>query len=187
MLIQDLSPEQRPRERLLAGRGEELADAELLALLWGSGQRGKSAVDLAQGALAQSGGLNGLLGLGLQDWIALPGLGPARACQLWAAAELARRGNRSSERPRLSSPRAAAAPTCCPAAKAGPRSASASSPSMPRPNCWRSASLARAPPQPPSSAPGNSSGKPYASAPPRPWPSTITPAGIPAPAPRTPS
>lgn len=109
MLMQDLSPDQRPRERLLAGRGDELADAELLALLWGSGQRGKSAVDLAQGALAQSGGLNGLLGLGLQDWIALPGLGPARACQLWATVELARRGNRSSERPRLSSPRAAGA------------------------------------------------------------------------------
>jgi DNA repair protein RadC len=97
MRILDLSPDQRPRERLLAGQGESLADADLLALLWGTGRRGQSAVELAQG----------LLGLGLNDWLEQPGLGPAKAGQLWAALELTRRGHRSTERLRITSPRAA--------------------------------------------------------------------------------
>lgn len=107
MRILDLSPDQRPRERLLAGHGETLADADLLALLWGSGRQGQSAVELAQTLLARTGGLAGLLGLGLQDWLDQPGLGPAKAGQLWAALELARRSQRRTERPRITSPRAA--------------------------------------------------------------------------------
>jgi DNA repair protein RadC len=109
MRMAELSPEQRPRERLLAGQGEALGDADLLALLWGSGTRGRSAVDLAQAMLSSSGGLAGLLGLGLMDWVAFAGIGPAKASQLWAALELARRAGRGPERPRLASPQAAAA------------------------------------------------------------------------------
>jgi DNA repair protein RadC len=108
MRICDLSPEQRPRERLRAGAGGELGDADLLALLWGSGMRGRGAVDLAQAILGQAGGLTGLLGLGLADWTGFPGIGPAKAGQLWAALELNRRAGRGPEPPRLASPRAAA-------------------------------------------------------------------------------
>ena len=107
MRILDLSPDQRPRERLLAGLGETLADAELLARLGGTGRRGQSAVELAQSVLGRTGGLAGLLALGLSDWLEQPGLGPAKAGQLWAALELMRRGQRSAERPRITSPRAA--------------------------------------------------------------------------------
>ena len=107
MRILDLSPDQRPRERLLAGLGEGLADAELLALLWGTGRRGQSVVELAQSALGHTGGLAGLLALVLNDWLEQPGLGPAKAGQLWAALELVRRGQRGAERPRITSPRAA--------------------------------------------------------------------------------
>ncbi len=107
MRILDLSPDQRPRERLLAGHGEGLTDADLLALLWGSGRQGQSAVELAQALLGRTGGLAGLLALGLDDWLAQPGLGPAKAGQLWAALELARRSQRRVERPRITSPRAA--------------------------------------------------------------------------------
>ena len=99
MRIADLSPDQRPRERLLAGQGEGLSEADLLALLWGSGRRGQSSLDLAQSLLAAAGGLRGLLALGLQDWIDQPGLGPAKACQLWAALELSRRAQRGVSRP----------------------------------------------------------------------------------------
>jgi DNA repair protein RadC len=95
MRIADLAPEQRPRERLLAGQGEGLSDADLLALLWGSGLRGLSAVELAQTMLGQCGGLSGLLGLGLSDWASFPGIGPAKASQLWAALELSRRSTRA--------------------------------------------------------------------------------------------
>ena len=109
MRLCDLAPEQRPRERLLAGHGEGLSDPDLLALLWGSGRPGLSAVELAQTLLAQSGGLGGLLGLGLADWVGFPGIGPAKAGQLWAALELSRRATRVHESPRLNSPRAAGA------------------------------------------------------------------------------
>ena len=103
----DLSPDQRPRERLLAGRGEELSDADLLALLWGTGRRGMSAVETAQELLGLCGGLAGILVQGPGDWIALPGIGPARACQLWAAQELCRRSGRAGRTaPRINSPRA---------------------------------------------------------------------------------
>jgi DNA repair protein RadC len=109
MRILDLSPDQRPRERLLTGHGESLSDAELLALLWGTGRQGQSAVELAQSVLAHTGGIAGLLALGLNDWLEQPGLGPAKAGQLWATTELNRRGQRSPERPRITSPRAAGA------------------------------------------------------------------------------
>ena len=108
MRMADLSPDQRPRERLLAGRGEELSDADLLALLWGTGRRGLSAVEAAQELLTRCGGLAGILVQGPGDWIALPGIGPARACQLWAAQELCRRSRRSgAAAPRIHSPRVA--------------------------------------------------------------------------------
>lgn len=109
MRMAELAPEQRPRERVLAGCGEELSDADLLALLWGTGRPGLSAVEAAQALLTQCGGLAGILVQGLSQWTALPGIGPARACQLWAAQELVRRCHRGSARPRLASPNAAGA------------------------------------------------------------------------------
>jgi DNA repair protein RadC len=108
MRIAELARDQRPRERLMAGLGEELGDAELLALLWGSGVKGRSAIELAHDLLARNGGLAGLLGLGPAEWSAFPGIGPAKAGQLWAAVELGRRARRSPQRPRLRSPQAAA-------------------------------------------------------------------------------
>ncbi|MBP1628104.1 MAG: repair protein RadC [Holophagaceae bacterium] len=107
MRMRDLSPELRPRERLLAGQGDELGDAELLALLWGTGRQGRNAVELAQEILSELGGLSGLLSLGLSHWKETTGLGPARACQLWAAQEICRRCQRGGPRPRITSPRAA--------------------------------------------------------------------------------
>jgi DNA repair protein RadC len=107
MRMHELSPEQRPREKVLAGKAEELNDAELLALLWGNGLKGTSAVELGQRVISESGGLARFLGLGLTDWTAIAGIGTAKACQLWAALELARRAQRPADRPRITSPRAA--------------------------------------------------------------------------------
>jgi DNA repair protein RadC len=109
MRMRDLSPEQRPRERILAGRGDELGEAELLALVWGSGSQGLSAVELAHGILARCGGLSGLMGLGPAEWASFEGIGPARAGQLWATMELSRRLRRGATRPVISSPQAAGA------------------------------------------------------------------------------
>ena len=107
MRICDLSPDQRPRERLLAGQGESLSEGDLLALLWGTGRQGQNAMELAQAVLGRTGGLSGLVALGLDGWLEQPGLGPAKAGQLWAALELVRRSQRGAERPRITSPRAA--------------------------------------------------------------------------------
>ena len=91
----------------MAGQGGELSDADLLALIWGSGTRGQSAIELAHGLLAQNGGLSGLMGLGPMEWVSFSVIGPAKASQVWAALELSRRVRRGPIRPRLQSPQAA--------------------------------------------------------------------------------
>ena len=100
-----LSAEQRPRERLLRpSRG--LSEAEVLTC-WGTGQiRMRWS---GQELLTRTGGLSGLLQQGLQDWTSQHGVGPAKACQLWAAQELCRRSQRATVRPRINSPKAAGA------------------------------------------------------------------------------
>lgn len=85
---------ERPRERLAAQGAGALSDAELLAVLLGTGIRGRSALDLGRAALAQCGGLGGLLSAGRDVLCGVAGLGPAKAAQLQAILELARRALR---------------------------------------------------------------------------------------------
>jgi DNA repair protein RadC len=89
--IRELPPEERPRERLAARGAAGLSNAELVALIWGSGGAGHSAVEIASEAVAAHGGLSGLAGASAVELEALPGVGSARACQLVAAFELGRR------------------------------------------------------------------------------------------------
>ena len=89
--IRELPPPERPRERLAQRGAGNLSSAELIALVWGSGSMGRSAVAIAEDALVHHQGLTGLArasGLELQ---AIAGIGPARAGQLEAAFELGRR------------------------------------------------------------------------------------------------
>lgn len=89
MAISDWPLAERPRERLLAQGAAALSDAELLAVLLRTGVRGKSAVELARELLAARGGLAGLLGASTPGKV--KGLGSAKAAQLAAAMEVARR------------------------------------------------------------------------------------------------
>ena len=57
MKIQSWLPEDRPREKLFKQGAEFLSDAELLALLMGSGIHGVNCVEWARQQLTQSGGL----------------------------------------------------------------------------------------------------------------------------------
>jgi DNA repair protein RadC len=107
MKMTDMAPEQRPRERLFAGLGEELSDADLLALIWGSGQKGRSVIEMGQEILSITGGISGLMSLGLKELLDLPGIGPAKASQLWALQEIARRSKRGHSKIKITSPRAA--------------------------------------------------------------------------------
>lgn len=89
--IRDWPAHERPREKLLKCGPQVLSDAELLALLIGSGTRGRSAVDLARSLIAEFGSLRELLAADRSQWRRRCGVGPARFATLKAAVELTRR------------------------------------------------------------------------------------------------
>ncbi|WP_310449184.1 RadC family protein [Sulfuritalea sp.] len=92
MAIRDWPAAERPRERLALQGAAALSDAELLAIFLRVGVRGKSAVDLARELLASfDGDLAALGGASTKELARLPGIGPAKAAQLAATLELARR------------------------------------------------------------------------------------------------
>ncbi len=89
--IKDLPESSRPREKLWE-RGEgALSDAELLAIILGSGSRGKSALDLAHELLKEGGGLKELASWSLDKLSSFAGMGRAKAAQVKAALSLAGR------------------------------------------------------------------------------------------------
>jgi DNA repair protein RadC len=109
MAIHDWPDAERPRERLLNQGAAALSDAELLAIFLRSGVRGMSAVDLARELLAAfDGNLAKLAEASLGQLASIRGIGPAKAAQLQASLELARRAlqARMAERDLLSSPEA---------------------------------------------------------------------------------
>ncbi|MFN4340556.1 MAG: RadC family protein [Azonexus sp.] len=92
MAITDWPTGERPRERLLAHGPAALSDAELLAIYLRVGVRGKSAVDLARDLLQRfDGRLGQLVEASLEDMASVSGIGLAKAAQLKASFELARR------------------------------------------------------------------------------------------------
>ena len=91
MAIKDWPESERPRERLIKDGPGALSPAELLAIVLRTGHRGRSAVELGRIALEQFGGLNGLLAAAPADVMRVPGLGQAKAAQVQAVIELARR------------------------------------------------------------------------------------------------
>ena len=88
----NLWPEQeRPREKLLANGARELSDAELLAVLIGSGGQGRNAVELGRDLLSEFGGLRELLEADQKQLCAVHGLGVARFATFKACLELGQR------------------------------------------------------------------------------------------------
>jgi DNA repair protein RadC len=81
----------RPRERMALEGPHALADAELLAILLGTGHRGEPVEVVAARLLCRVGGLHGLARLGLQELAEQAGVGPAKASRIAASLELARR------------------------------------------------------------------------------------------------
>ena len=78
MAIRDWPEQERPREKLLAHGAGRLTDAELLAVLFGSGCRGHSAVDLGGALIREFGSLRGLLTADRSRCKVTPGLGARR-------------------------------------------------------------------------------------------------------------
>ncbi|WP_126444392.1 RadC family protein [Sulfuricystis multivorans] len=109
MAITDWPDDERPRERLLSQGAAALSDAELLAIFLRVGVKGVSAVDLARRLLAHfDNSLTRLCAASAVELTAVNGIGPAKAAQLVATLELARRGLREElrQRPALATPNA---------------------------------------------------------------------------------
>ncbi|HEY4117846.1 MAG TPA: DNA repair protein RadC [Byssovorax sp.] len=91
-----------PRERALAEGVDALGDADLVALLLGTGGGGRCVHVLAASLLEDAGGVEGLARLGPHAIAAERGVGPAKALRLAAAFELGRRAHGLALRPRAS-------------------------------------------------------------------------------------
>jgi DNA repair protein RadC len=84
--------EDRPREKMMMKGAEALSDAELLAILVGSGNQDESAVELMRRMLDSCGNdLNELARWDVHDFSSFKGLGPAKSLTLMAALEIGRR------------------------------------------------------------------------------------------------
>lgn len=90
--INQWAEEDRPREKMMAHGAMVLTDAELLAILIGSGSQDETAVELMRRVLAAcNNNLNELGKLSLDQLCAFKGIGPAKAVTVMAACELGRR------------------------------------------------------------------------------------------------
>lgn len=104
--IKSWSPEDRPREKLLLKGTSALSDAELVAILIGSGTPKMSAVELSKKILLQGkNNLNELARLSVKDLMKIKGIGEAKAITIVAALELGRRRKEQDpeEKPKITS------------------------------------------------------------------------------------
>ena len=91
MNIREWPAEERPREKLLQRGATALSDAELLAVLLGSGVAGRNVLDLARGLLVRFGGLRQFLEAEREAVLREPGIGTVKYAQLQALLEIGRR------------------------------------------------------------------------------------------------
>ncbi len=101
--IKEWAEHDRPREKLLEKSPSALSDAELLAIIIGSGSASESAVDLSMRILASvSNNLSELSRLGISDFLRFRGIGHAKAINIIATLELGRRRRQSESLQRKS-------------------------------------------------------------------------------------
>ncbi|WP_429303419.1 RadC family protein [Paraburkholderia sp. GAS199] len=97
-----------PRERLIDGGPALLSDTELVVLVLGTGLPGHNVFDVARALLEHFGSLRAMLDASYTDFQGLRGIGPAKAAQLLAIMEMARRSlvDKMRERSLMNSPEA---------------------------------------------------------------------------------
>ncbi|MEH6308137.1 DNA repair protein RadC [Olivibacter sp. CPCC 100613] len=106
MHLKQWAEQDRPREKLLLNGRRLLSDAELIAILIGSGSKEETAVDLSKRILSDvENNLNDLARLTLADLCNYKGIGEAKAIAITAALELGRRRreNKPIEKPQIGS------------------------------------------------------------------------------------
>jgi DNA repair protein RadC len=106
VMIREMPPDDRPRERLRMVGASALNTSELLAIILNTGIRGESVTTMAQRMLHEHGGLAGLMRMDIVEMSRVRGLGEAKAAKVKAALELGRRLSMMSEddRPRIGTP-----------------------------------------------------------------------------------
>ena len=80
--IKELPAEERPREKLLKKGSRYLSNAELLALIIRTGNKNRTAVELARDLLNCHGGLEGIQDLSCEEFKSINGIGTAKAAVL---------------------------------------------------------------------------------------------------------
>lgn len=109
--IKNWNEDDRPREKLALKGRSSLSDAELLAIIMGSGNRNESAVELAKRILKSAqNNWNELAKYSIQDLCKFKGVGEAKAISIITALEIGRRRNSQDvlERAKITSSRDAA-------------------------------------------------------------------------------
>ncbi len=99
--IKSWAEEDRPREKMILKGREALSDAELLAILLGSGSRAETAVSLARRILTDIESLDSLGKKSLQHFMEYRGIGEAKAITIAAALELGRRRQASTPKQKV--------------------------------------------------------------------------------------
>jgi len=89
--VRDLPVSERPRERLLKLGAEALSSQEILALILGRGTKGESVIMTSQKLLSRFGSLKGVASASIEELMKVGGIKAAKAAQIKAAVELARR------------------------------------------------------------------------------------------------
>ena len=96
MRIKDISKENRPRERFLKQGPEALSEAELFAILLRTGSKGENVIEMSN-RLINEYGLDKLFECSLKEIQEIKGIGPSKAMQVLAIAEITKRCNFSKK------------------------------------------------------------------------------------------
>lgn len=93
IMIKDVPKDDRPRERLLKVGPGQVSNAELLAIILGSGTKSESVLSLSNRLLMHFEGLKLLNDATIEELIAIKGIGRAKGVLVLAAIELGKRMN----------------------------------------------------------------------------------------------
>jgi DNA repair protein RadC len=106
LMLREMAPDERPREKLKLRGPQALSDGDLIAIILNTGIVGETVTDVAQRLLAHHGGLTGLMRLDVAELEQIRGLGEAKAVKLKAALELGRRlaALNPEQRPQIGAP-----------------------------------------------------------------------------------
>lgn len=102
LTVKDLPTEIRPRERLFEQGAASLSDAELIAIIIGTGAKEETSLQLSQRILQEFENLGKIGRASLEELSKLRGIGRAKAAQLMASIEMGRRLSRVPSETRVS-------------------------------------------------------------------------------------